>query len=145
MGIVMASFISLSPGAQARMRTGSLVVETRSGGKVTFAIEIAESDAEKAKGLMFRTQLSDGEGMLFPYGRDMDVTMWMRNTYIPLDMLFIRSDGVIHRIEARTEPHSERIIASQGPVMAVLEIAGGAAERLGIAAGDKVRHEFFAQ
>lgn len=143
MGVVMASFIPLTPATQARMRTDSLVVETAAGGKVTFAIEVAQSDAEKAKGLMFRTKLSDSEGMLFPYERDMQVTMWMRNTYIPLDMLFIRSDGVIHRIEARAQPHSERIIASQGEVSAVLEIAGGAAERLGIAAGDKVRHALF--
>ena len=69
--------------------------------------------------------------------------MWMRNTYIPLDMVFIRPDGVIHRIEARTEPMSERIINSRGPVSAVLELAGGAAERLGIKAGDRVRHPLF--
>ncbi len=70
--------------------------------------------------------------------------MWMRNTYIPLDMVFIRPDGVIHRIEARTEPMSERIINSDGPVSAVLELAGGAAERLGIKAGDRVRYPLFA-
>jgi hypothetical protein len=69
--------------------------------------------------------------------------MWMRNTYIPLDMVFIRADGTVHRIEPRTEPLSERIIASRGPVSAVLEIAGGAAERLGLKPGDKVRHPLF--
>ncbi len=69
--------------------------------------------------------------------------MWMRNTYISLDMVFIRDDGVIHRIEARTEPLSERIISAGGQVSAVLELAGGAAERLGIKAGDRVRHPVF--
>jgi uncharacterized protein len=71
------------------------------------------------------------------------LSMWMRNTYIPLDMVFIRPDGTIHRIEANTEPLSEKIIASNGPVSAVLEIGGGVAAKLGIAAGDKVRHALF--
>ena len=69
--------------------------------------------------------------------------MWMRNTYISLDMLFIRADGVIHRIEANTEPFSERVIASRGPVAAVLELKGGSAARLGLKPGDRVRHPLF--
>jgi hypothetical protein len=69
--------------------------------------------------------------------------MWMRNTYIPLDMVFIRADGTVHRIEAMTEPHSEEIIASKGPVTGVLEIAGGAAARMGLKPGDTVRHRHF--
>ena len=81
--------------------------------------------------------------MLFPYSEAREITMWMRNTYIPLDMVFIRADGIIHRIEVRAEPMSERIIASQGEVSAVLELAGGAAERLGLKAGDRVRHPLF--
>ena len=101
------------------------------------------SDQEKALGLMFRTELADTTGMLFPYGSSHEITMWMRNTYIPLDMVFIKPDGVIHRIEARTEPLSEAIISSKGPVSAVLELAGGAAERLGLKAGDRVEHATF--
>ena len=69
--------------------------------------------------------------------------MWMHNTYIPLDMLFIRADGVIHRIEVKAEPLSDRVIASGGPTAAVLELAGGAAERLGIKSGDRVWHPAF--
>ena len=69
--------------------------------------------------------------MLFPYKEPRELTMWMHNTYIPLDMVFIRPDGVVHRIEMRAEPMSERMISSEGPVAAVLELAGGAAERLG--------------
>jgi uncharacterized membrane protein (UPF0127 family) len=78
--------------------------------------------------------------MLFPYGRSQEITMWMRNTYVALDMIFIRADGVIHRIEAQTEPLSDRVIASGGDVFAVLEIAGGGSERHGIKPGDRVIH-----
>jgi uncharacterized membrane protein (UPF0127 family) len=92
---------------------------------------------------MFRTDLADNQGMLFPYSDARELSMWMRNTYIPLDMLFIRPDGVIHRIEARAEPMSEHVINSDGPVSAVLELAGGAAERLGLKPGDRVRHPAF--
>ena len=106
-------------------------------------VEIAATPEKQALGLMFRTHLPDSKGMLFPHDRPRDLSMWMRNTYIPLDMVFIRADGTVHRIEARTEPFSERIISSDGPVTAVLEIAGGAAERLGLKPGDKVRHPHF--
>ncbi|MCC7250322.1 MAG: DUF192 domain-containing protein [Hyphomicrobium sp.] len=106
-------------------------------------VEIAATPEKQALGLMYRTRLPDTKGMLFPYGQPREITMWMRNTYIPLDMVFIRADGTVHRIEARTEPLSERIIASEGDVSAVLEIAGGAAERLGLKPGDKIRHPFF--
>lgn len=129
--------------ARARAPLQELRIEKAAGGNVVFAIEVAQSEAEKAKGLMFRTRLADNEGMLFPYGRSQEITMWMHNTYIPLDMVFIRADGVIHRIEAHTEPLSDRVISSQGNVFAVLEIPGGAAERQGIKPGDRVHHQAF--
>ena len=132
------------PAAYAKMRVEQLSIEPAGGGAArTFTIEVATTDQEKALGLMFRTKLGDSEGMLFGYGKSQDITMWMRNTYIPLDMVFIRPDGIIHRIEARTEPLSERIISAGGAVSGVLEIAGGASERLGIKAGDRVRHPLF--
>jgi uncharacterized membrane protein (UPF0127 family) len=106
-------------------------------------VEIAATPEKQALGLMFRTHLADDKGMLFPHPEPRELSMWMRNTYIPLDMVFIRADGTVHRIEARTEPFSERIISSGGPVSAVLEIAGGAAERMGLRAGDKVVHASF--
>ena len=113
--------------------------------KATHAIdiEITDTPEEKAQGLMFRTRLDDKNGMLFFYEAPQEVTMWMRNTYIPLDMVFIRADGTVHRIEARTEPLSEDIIASRGDVTACLELAGGAAERLGLKPGDRVEHPAF--
>jgi uncharacterized membrane protein (UPF0127 family) len=106
-------------------------------------VEIAATPEKQALGLMFRTHLADDKGMLFPHPEPRELSMWMRNTYIPLDMVFIRADGTVHRIEARTEPFSERIISSEGPVSAVLEIAGGAAQRLGLKPGDKVVHPTF--
>ena len=118
---------------------------TASGQDVPIDIEIAEEPQEKAQGLMFRTELADNNGhAVLLRERRRKSRMWMRNTYIPLDMVFIRADGVVHRIEARTEPLSEHIINSQGPVTAVLELAGGAAERLGLKPGDRVRYPLFA-
>jgi uncharacterized protein len=112
-------------------------------GEKQISVEITESNEEKSRGLMFRTSLADDQGMLFFYERPQDITMWMRNTYIPLDMVFIKANGVVHRIEVRTEPLSERIISSQGDVVACLELAGGASERIGLKAGDIVRHKLF--
>lgn len=108
-------------------------------------IEVADTPQEKAQGLMFRTSLADNQGMLFFYDMPQEITMWMRNTYISLDMVFIRADGIVHRIEARTEPLSEAIIGSRGDVSACLELPGGAAERLGLKPGNRVEHRFFAQ
>ena len=124
------------------MRRETLTLETAGGPKV-INIEIADGPEEKARGLMFRTALADTSGMLFPYPQPQELTMWMRNTYISLDMVFIRADGLVHRIEVRTEPLSERVIASNGDVTAVLELAGGAAERLGLKPGDRVKHSHF--
>jgi uncharacterized protein len=129
--------------ADAKVRLDRLWLVPSSGQEVPIDIEVAEEPQEKAMGLMFRTELADNKGMLFPYPESRELSMWMRNTYIPLDMLFIRPDGVIHRIEVRAEPMSEHIINSGGPVSAVLELAGGASERLGIKAGDRVRYPLF--
>ncbi len=140
-GMLSAPFVSPST-AEATMRRESLTVQTKAGPQV-IEIEVAETPDEKAKGLMFRAKVPDGTGMLFPYGRPEEITMWMKNTYASLDMVFIRGDGTIHRIEANTEPMSERVIASEGPVTAVLELAAGAAAKLGITAGDRVQHKSF--
>lgn len=112
-------------------------------GERTIKVEITENDSERARGLMFRTQLADTAGMLFFYDRPQDISMWMKNTYIPLDMVFIRADGTVHRIEAYTEPFSLATIDSQGNVVACLELAGGAAARLGLKPGDRIVHRYF--
>lgn len=120
-----------------------LVINT-SRGNVTFDIEVARSDSEKSRGLMFRRQLAQGHGMLFVYERSDIVTMWMRNTYIPLDMIFIDQHGVVRHIARQTQPLSDAHISSGEPVTAVLEIGGGEAARLGVEIGDMVRHPHFA-
>lgn len=127
----------------AQMRRETLVLKT-AGGDKTIEIEVAETPEQKSLGLMYRTALADTAGMLFPYSPPSDITMWMRNTYISLDMVFIKADGIIHRIEARTEPLSEKVIAAGAACAGVLELAGGAAERLGLKAGDRVLHAHFA-
>jgi uncharacterized protein len=108
-----------------------------------FSIELAVTDEERSRGLMFRRSVPESYGMLFDFKRDQEVTMWMRNTYVSLDMIFIQSDGRIRRIAENTETESDKIIPSGGQVRAVLEVAAGTARKLGIEAGDRVANPIF--
>jgi uncharacterized membrane protein (UPF0127 family) len=108
-----------------------------------FNVEVAMTDEEHEKGLMFRTDVPDGYGMLFDFKQDEMVTMWMKNTLVSLDMIFIRRDGTIARIAENTEIKSERIIPSGEPVRAVLEVVAGTAKKYGIAPGDKIGYPIF--
>jgi uncharacterized membrane protein (UPF0127 family) len=108
-----------------------------------FNIELATTEPERERGLMFRKELPQGQGMLFDFFTDQPVSFWMHNTYIPLDMIFIRSDGVIMRIAENTKPMSDDLVPSGAPVRAVLEVIGGTARELGIKAGDKVINPIF--
>lgn len=139
---LFALLLAAHNGVDAKMRQDKLTLVTSAGERV-IEIEVAETMSEKSLGLMYRTNVPEGHGMLFPYDGPQEISMWMKNTLIPLDMVFIRADGTVHRIEVRTEPLSERVIGSNGPVTAVLELAGGAAERLGLKPNDKVRHSHF--
>jgi uncharacterized membrane protein (UPF0127 family) len=112
-------------------------------GSQAITVEVARTDEERSTGLMFRRSIGEREGMLFIYDREQEITMWMKNTYIPLDMVFVKRDGVISRIETNTEPFSENIIASQGKALAVIELGGGNARKLGLRAGDRVQHPAF--
>lgn len=112
-------------------------------GRRAFQVEVMRNDAQRAKGLMYRRSMAADHGMLFDFERPLPVNMWMKNTYIPLDMVFIRSDGSIARIAADTEPLSTRIVASGEPVLAVLELNAGTAAKLGIRAGDRIEHPMF--
>jgi uncharacterized membrane protein (UPF0127 family) len=120
----------------------SLEIVTKSGVQV-FSVEIATTEQEKETGLMYRKELADGKGMLFDFSPEQEVSMWMKNTYIPLDMIFIRSDGRILRIAENTEPLSTKIIPSQGLAKGVLEVIAGTARKYGIAPGDRVGHPLF--
>lgn len=111
----------------------------RSGDKThKFSVELALNRRQHSQGLMFRRQMATDAGMLFVYHREESMAMWMKNTFIPLDMLFIARDGTVRRIAERTVPMSEEVIPSEGPVVAVLELNAGTVSRLGIKAGDKV-------
>jgi uncharacterized membrane protein (UPF0127 family) len=116
-----------------------------SAGVVPFSVEVMHTDEERAKGLMFRKELPEGRGMLFDFRPEQNVSMWMKNTLIPLDMIFIQANGRILRIAENTETQSERIIPSGGPVRGVLEVIAGTAKKLGIKPGDRVAHPLFDQ
>ena len=115
---------------------------TRSGVH-DYSVEVMRTPAQHAKGLMFRRYMPDDRGMLFDFGRSEIVNMWMKNTYIPLDMVFVGADGKVATIAADTEPMSERTISSGAPVIGVVELNAGAAAKMGLAVGDEVRHPMF--
>ena len=105
-----------------------------------FTVEVAATPAEQATGMMFRRSVAPNRGMLFPYSPPQTVGFWMRNTFIPLDMIFIRADGSIARIATAVQ-HSLDSVSSYEPVVAVLEIGGGRAAELGISEGDRVAYK----
>ncbi len=129
-------------GNDIQFQRSSLVVVTGSR-EIKFDVELALNDAERSRGLMFRQKLGPYDGMLFDFHREAPVSFWMKNTLIPLDMIFIAADGTIRSIHANAVPHSTETIPSQFPVRAVLEINGGSAKLLGIKPGDKVKHPIF--
>lgn len=116
-------------------------VDLRGGfGTATFRVALADTPATRSKGLMFVREMPEDVGMLFVYSITRDASFWMKNTYIPLDMIFIDGRGVVHKVHENAVPHDERAIPSDGAVRAVLEINGGLARKLGIKPGSEVRH-----
>ena len=113
------------------------------GDATMFTVEIADTEATRERGLMFRQRLPENHGMLFDFGQPQPVSMWMKNTYIPLDMVFIRSDGTIAYIAENTVPKSLDTIGITEPVLAVLELPAGTAKKKDIRAGDVVYHRLF--
>jgi uncharacterized membrane protein (UPF0127 family) len=136
-------FFTLSGVSQAQQQqtfqSEPLTIETASGETHEFAAELALNNDQREQGLMFRKSMPLESGMLFDFGKERDVAMWMRNTLIPLDMLFIARDGRITHIHENAVPHSEAIISSRGAIKFVLELNGGTAKRYGIKPGDMVR------
>ncbi|MGE0115515.1 MAG: DUF192 domain-containing protein [Steroidobacteraceae bacterium] len=127
-----------------RFPQGQLSILTPDARRHPFQIWIADNDAHREQGLMFVKSLPENTGMLFVFDRPQKIQMWMKNTLIPLDMVFIDADGRIDSIAVNTTPMSLRIIESKNAVLGVLELAGGTTARLGIHAGAIVRHPFFA-
>jgi uncharacterized membrane protein (UPF0127 family) len=140
LAFLVVGLANLSVGRAADLQP--LEIVSKSGVHV-FAVELVANDEDRARGLMYRKELPEGRGMLFDFKTDQPVSFWMRNTYIPLDMIFIRSDGRIQRIAENTEPLSERLVPSGAPVRGVLEVIAGTARKLGIAPGDRVAHPIF--
>ncbi|PHR93306.1 MAG: hypothetical protein COA69_05035 [Robiginitomaculum sp.] len=108
-----------------------------------FSVEIADTQAERNRGLMFRDMIPADEGMLFEFEARQVASIWMKNTSVFLDVLFVRADGSILKIEHSAKPYSLRSMTSEAPVVAVLELAGGRVNALGIKAGDRIEHSFF--
>jgi uncharacterized membrane protein (UPF0127 family) len=123
--------------------TAALAVTTASGTH-RFTVEMAVTPEQRARGLMFRRRLAADHGMLLVYETERDVAIWMKNTYLSLDILFVGGDGRIRHIVERAPPLSTRVMPSGAPVRAVLELPAGTAARLGIRVGDRVRHSVFA-
>ncbi|MBW6420105.1 DUF192 domain-containing protein [Rhizobium sp. XQZ8] len=115
-----------------------LSIKTAAGQTYKFSIELALTDAQREHGLMYRKEMAPDHGMLFDFGMARPVSMWMENTILPLDMLFIQGDGTISHIGENAVPFSRDVIDSHGPVKFVLEINAGRAKALGIKTGDKV-------
>ena len=120
-----------------------LSIITSNGSKHNFLVEVARTEEEKKIGLMFRKTLAKNAGMLFLYKREALRLMWMKNTFIPLDILFIDKKGVIKRVVKRTIPHSLATISSRQSVLAVLELRGGITSILEIKKGDRIEHPAF--
>lgn len=133
----MAALISLALAACSD--DTRLVVNSASGTHV-FEVEVVDTPESRARGLMYVMELAPDAGMLFDFEAERTVSFWMRNTYIPLDMIFIKADGVVQNIHVNARPHDTTSIPSDGPVQYVLEIPGGRSVELGIAAGDTVEH-----
>ena len=135
--------IGVSLGAELQQYPTSQLTIVSTTGPHSFKVEVAETPEQMTQGLMFRRSLAPDAGMLFDYKHPTAATMWMRNTLIPLDMLFVDAQGRIVNIHQRAVPQSLDVIAAEAPVRAVIELNGGTAARLGIAAGDRVVHPIF--
>ena len=133
----------LAAGALAQPQKFEPLTVVSGSARHAFQVEVMREEADRAQGLMYRRSLAPDRGMLFDFGRVEPVSMWMKNTYLSLDMLFIRPDGTIARIAADTEPLSTWTISSGEPVNGVLELPAGTAARLGIKSGDRVEHPMF--
>lgn len=138
LAFVAATFVVALP--LAACSDESRAVLRTATGDHAFTVEIADDDAERAKGLMFRQSLASDHGMLFDFGSEREVSFWMRNTFIPLDMIFIGADGTVKAIHENARPQDPTSIPSGAPVRFVFEIVGGGAAAIGLEPGDTFEH-----
>jgi len=137
---IALSFPAAAARAEAALERLQIVTAT---GAHDFKVEVARTSNERAKGLMFRRSMPQDQGMLFDFKVEEPVAMWMKNTYIPLDMIFVSRNGVVTRVAADAEPLSERVIPSGPPAYAVIELNAGVARRIDVAPGDRIEHSTF--
>ena len=145
--VLAVAFCVTPPAARAQLATfgkSELTIDTAAG-KQHFTIEEAKTNQQMMQGLMYRQAMAADAGMLFEYDHPQPVSFWMKNTFIPLDMLFIGADGTVLDIHERAVPLSLDAIATDKPVLGVLELNGGTVSRLGIKRGDRVEHPLFAK
>lgn len=140
--LLLVLVLALPAAASAGQAMEPLSIVT-TGGTFNFRVEIADTDASRARGLMYRKSLPGDQGMLFAFNEVAMQSFWMKNTLIPLDILFVERSGRIAKIHANARPHVLAPIGSGRPVWAVLELNGGLTALLGIRAGDRVRHRIF--
>lgn len=135
--------IVIPPKASVIFEKENISVLKQDGEELYFHVELAKTGAQKSQGLMYRTDMPENEGMLFLFNSPSKLSFWMKNTLIPLDMLFLHPDGTIHHIHHNAKPQDETSITSKYDSKAVLELNGGTADKMGIKEGDKVIHPFF--
>jgi uncharacterized protein len=142
LAVAAGLFPTFSEAQLQRFATSELTIISKTGPH-RFTVEVAQTPAQMEQGLMFRRTLADDAGMLFDFKQPTMATMWMRNTLIPLDMLFVDAQGRVVNIHERAVPESDNVIAAAAPVRYVIELNGGTAARLGLAPGDKVESPIF--
>ena len=138
----LASLLAAVGDIHAEQGGQRLEIDTATG-KHDFTVELARSDAEREKGLMFRRTMEPGHGMLFDFPRTDRLLFWMKDTYIPLDMVFIARDGHVVSIKRDAKPLDETLISSEGPAAVVLEVNAGVADKIRLKVGDAIKHPIF--
>ena len=139
LGLSLAAIIAFAPLA-ACSDEGKLTLHTATGDHA-FNVEVVDTPETRAKGLMFVQELADDAGMLFDFKEQREVSFWMQNTFIPLDMIFVGADGVVKTVHTNARPHDTTSIPSKVPVQFVLEIPGGQAAAIGLKPGDTMAHD----
>ena len=139
-GLMLIGCAGQPVSAKSRLEPLSII---SASGRAEFQVEVVDNDRTREQGLMYRKALAPDRGMLFDFKRPREVAFWMKNTFIPLDLIFIRADGRVLSIARNARPFDETPLASGGPILGVLEIPGGRAAELGVLPGDRVLHRIF--
>ncbi|MGO4909671.1 DUF192 domain-containing protein [Pseudorhodobacter sp. W20_MBD10_FR17] len=145
LGCILGLLLASPAAVWAGCAPDQVEIRLTNGGMARFSVEVADDPAERAKGLMFREEMASSAGMVFFYERPQHAVFWMKNTLIPLDMIFADSTGLVKHVHANAIPHDETGIDGGTDILAILEINGGLAKKLGITAGSVMRHPDFKQ